>query len=119
MPMSGVRGVLLILLCVWPGEAIGGEVGVNVLAGAPPISIAQAVERAQAYARDRGFDLEGQFVHMARLEYDDGGRLHTDGKRRRGQYWDLHWRWAMPRMGGEVSARVYMDGEILLERHGP
>jgi hypothetical protein len=91
----------------------------QVPADPPAIPIGRAVELAERHAREQGLDLAGQFVHAARLEYDDATRIHPDGKRRRGQYWYVHWRWAMPRMGGETSVRVYLDGEILLERHGP
>jgi hypothetical protein len=91
----------------------------EVPADPPPIPIGRALEMVGAHARERGLDLAGQFVHAARLEYDDASRIHPDGKRRRGPFWYIHWRWATPRLGGEVSARVYMDGEILVERHGP
>jgi len=102
------------------GGASGSEAkGASVLADSPAISLAHAVEMAQAYVARAGVDLGDQFVHAVRLKFEDGSRIYPDGKRRKGQYWYVHWRWARPRLGGEISVRVFMDGEILLERHGP
>jgi hypothetical protein len=120
MALSGVRIPLLTFLLLWPVGASGSEVkSAGVPTDSPAISLAGAIEMAQTYVARAGVDLGDQFVHAVRLEYEDGTRIYPDGKRRRGQYWYVHWRWARPRLGGEISVRVFMDGEILLERHGP
>jgi hypothetical protein len=120
MAMSGVQILLLALLLLWPVSASGSEAkSTGVPADSPAISLADAVEMAQAFVARAGADVGDQYIHAARLEYEDGSRIYPDGKRRKGQYWYVHWRWARPRLGGEISVRVFMDGEILLERHGP
>jgi hypothetical protein len=74
---------------------------------------------AEKTLADKKLDVTGQFIHSIHLEYEDGKRLYPDGKNRRGFYWYVHWRWAKPQMGGELSMRIFMNGEILIERHGP
>ena len=115
-----VQVLLLALLLLWPVGASGSEAkSAGILADSPAIPLTGAVEMAQAFVARAGVDLGDQYVHAVRLEYEDGSRIYPDGKRRRGQYWYVHWRWASPRLGGDISVRVFMDGEILLERHGP
>lgn len=83
------------------------------------LELTLALEMTAAAVEQAGTDLADLRVTSAAMGYDDGTRTHHDGKTRRGPYWHIHWSWASPRLGGEVSARAYWNGEVVVERHGP
>ena len=91
MAMRRMVSWCLALWLTWAGGAAAGGATTSPLGTSPEISIAHALEMAQAHARERGVDLGGQYVHAARLEYDDGSRIYPDGKRRQGRFWYIHW----------------------------
>jgi hypothetical protein len=85
----------------------------------PELSIESALKLAENYLKEKQIDTSGRYINSVHLEYDDGSRQYPNGVRRRGYYWYIHWAWATPRLGGELSVRVFMNKEIILERHGP
>jgi hypothetical protein len=85
----------------------------------PTLSIQNALDLAIKTVEEKKLNVTGQFIHSVHYEYDEGKKLYPDGKNRRGFYWYVHWRWATPRLGGELSLRIFMDGEVIIERHGP
>lgn len=87
--------------------------------GYPRIAVGQALKLAEDYLQAQGIDNSGRYISAISLKYDDGTRPYPDGSRRRGLYWYINWAWAAPRLGGELSLRIFMDKKIVLERHGP
>lgn len=85
----------------------------------PAISIKEALQLTERYIVDNKLIITGQYINSIQLEYDNGYKQYPDGKKRIGQYWYIHWRWSKPRLGGEHSMRIFMDGEIIWETHGP
>lgn len=85
----------------------------------PAISINEALQLAEIYVGNNKLNITGQFINSIQLEYDDGLRLYPDGKKRIGHYWYINWRWAKPKLGGEHSIKIFMNGEIIWETHGP
>jgi len=77
-----------------------------------PINLRGALDRAEAAVREQGVDTSGQLLHSVSLRYDESPE-------RRGSYWLVQWSWVEPRLGGEVSARVDMDGTVTVRRLGP
>ncbi len=86
---------------------------------APAISLPKALEIAEKTLAEKRIDLRGQILHTATLEFDDGKRIYPDGKPRQGHFWYIHWRWEKPRLGGDFSMRIFMNGEAVVEPHGP
>jgi hypothetical protein len=78
----------------------------------PPLGLSEAVAIAEKWVSDRGVDVSGQYISSVRICYDEGPE-------RKGRYWHVQWAWAMPRLGGEFGARVYMDGTVIPQRCGP
>jgi hypothetical protein len=85
---------------------------VTLPSAAPPLPLRQALDGAEAWLRDQGWDSSGQYLHSASLEYDDS----PDS---RGLYWRLSFAWVEPRLGGELELRVDMDGSVSGRRLGP
>lgn len=81
-------------------------------ASAPGMTLRQALDRAEAWVREQAVDTSGQLLHSVSLRYDEGPA-------RRGSYWLVQWTWLRPRLGGEVSVRVDMDGAVTARRIGP
>jgi hypothetical protein len=78
----------------------------------PPISLSQALESASRYVTEHRIDLSGQFLQSITLQFEAAGE-------HRGHYWLVQWAWSQPRLGGEFSLRLYMDGTIEARRLGP
>lgn len=87
--------------------------------GYPQIAVDEALKLAEDYLKAKQIDTSGRYVSAINLKYDDGSRPYPDGSRHRGLYWYINWAWASPRLGGELSLRIFMDKQIVLERHGP
>jgi len=88
-------------------------------AGYPPIAVGEALKVAEDYLQANRIETAGRYISAINLKYDDGSRPYPDGSRHRGLFWYLNWSWAAPRLGGELSMRIFMDRQIVLERHGP
>jgi hypothetical protein len=78
----------------------------------PELSPEEALKIAGEYLQKEKVDLSQQYIHFIRLDYDSGGK-------KAGFYWRVHWRWSIPRMGGEYGLRIYMDKTVLPEIAGP
>jgi hypothetical protein len=107
----------LLLLC-WIIVAAGLATAEKA-SGDPQLDLHQALDIAEAQLREAGVELSGMRLQAALLDYDDGSRVYPDGKKRRGPFWYIHWGWSQPRLGGDISVRVFMDGDAVVERHGP
>ena len=81
-------------------------------AAAPGLTLRQALDRAEAWVREQAVDTSGQRLHSVSLRYDEDPA-------HRGSYWLAQWTWLEPRLGGEVSVRVDMDGSVTVRRLGP
>lgn len=112
-----MKARLLFLLC-WMVVA-GFLATAEKALGDPALSLRQALDIAEARLREAGVELSEMCLQAASLDYDDGSRIYPDGKKRRGQFWYIHWAWSQPKLGGDVSVRVFMDGDAVVERHGP
>lgn len=78
----------------------------------PDISPEEALKIAGRHVEENQIDLSRQYIYLLRLDYDPGVK-------RRGFYWRVHWKWSVPRMGGEYGLRIYMDRTVLPEISGP
>ncbi len=85
---------------------------VTCRAQSPTLSISRSISIGEEYARSSNVDLSGQFIHLVKLEFEEG-------KGGRGYFWRIRWRWKVPRLGGEYGMRVYMDGHVETEIAGP
>jgi hypothetical protein len=104
--------VLVVAVAAWAWA--GGATALREL------PLCQAVQLAQVEAEKQRIDLSCLRLTQAKLEYDDGSRAWPDGQARKGRlFWLLVWNWREPRLGGELSARVYDDGTVVFQRHGP
>jgi len=79
----------------------------------PDVSLSDALAIAGQYIKEHNVDLSGQYIHYARLFYDDG----SEGKK--GLYWHIQWARGTPRLGGEYGLRVYMDRHVIPRVAGP
>lgn len=104
---------ILLTILAWMGELSWARPAY------PELPIDQALKLAEQYLQEKHLDNSGRYIHAIHLEYDDGSRQYPDGSRRKGFYWYVHWAWAAPRLGGELSLRIFMDKTIILEKHGP
>lgn len=113
--------ILVRLVAASLRPKVKGEVAVTsgISSDDKYLELTQALDMTAAAVERAGIDLADLRVTSAAMGYDDGTRTHQDGKSRHGPYWYIHWGWASPRLGGEVSARAYWNGEVLVERHGP
>jgi hypothetical protein len=77
----------------------------------PRLPLAEALKRADKFVQSRGLDLAGRHIGAAQLQYDDRDRKEA--------YWLIVWAWDSPRLGGEYTLWIYMDGDIVEHRLGP
>lgn len=120
MPARLLAVPLAFLWLCLAGVACGQEAASEGILERPAITACRALEMAQEQAARAGLDLVGLYVSSISLDYDDGQRMHPDGIRRaHRQFWYVHWNRLKPSLGGGLSMRVYVNGEILVEKHGP
>ncbi len=77
----------------------------------PDISISEALSIAERYIKENRIDVSEQYINNVRLLYDDGTK--------KGIHWHIQWAWSLPRLGGEFSLKIYMDGTIIPRVCGP
>ncbi len=81
----------------------------------PDISISEALSIAETYIKENRIDVSEQYINNIRLFYDDVISKEV----KKGIHWHIQWAWSPPRLGGEFSLKIYMDGTIIPHVCGP
>jgi hypothetical protein len=110
--MARYRAVASIAVIVVVVAAVSAAEPSGVAPFEPTVSLQQALELATAHVVEHQLDTAGQYLCGVTLRYDDRSP-------HRGHYWLVQWAWSLPRLGGELSLKVAMDGTVTGGPLGP
>lgn len=116
-----MRMILVILIiCIIPAFGFSQSATVDtptktypITSFRPAVSISEALAIAEHYVKEHNVDLSEQYIHYARLLYDDGAEY------KKGLYWHIQWVWGTPRLGREYGLWICMDRKVIPKVTGP
>jgi len=103
------------IICTAQHQEIKKQVIKTVHSFKPDISLSEALSIAEGYIKENRIDISEQYINNIRLLYDNGSSQEV----KKDIHWHIQCAWSPPRLGGEFSPKIYMDGTIIPRVCGP